>query len=318
MYELIEYNCFNCHTKFLVYDNILLKCPNCYTKDFKVTKKQVDLDIKTLKINYSKTNFLKEIKKVIKKYPFLPDEFLKLKKLNETELKTIYIPAILYNAKINTNLEFNNKLTKKSKIKFNQVLFELTKLDKNIISKLKPFNYFEIDKLEDLENILIEELDSEFNKVKEIKDKLINLYEENELKKLEKNNQDIKITNNNYNFLDESYQILYLPIYYFEFLYRDKIYKFLMNPSTGKFNYEIINSKLKIILFLLSILIFTGLFTYCMYMLFESNAFKRWFSYLIIFDIVLLIWLFKKCRTEVIPINKQSLVYETIEEIEGD
>ncbi|MBQ8472372.1 MAG: hypothetical protein IJ501_02585 [Bacilli bacterium] len=318
MYELIEYSCFNCHTKFLTYKTIIDKCPNCDLNSFKITKKEFNLDIFTGKINYSNINFLDEINKVIKKYPFLPDEFLKLKRLNKTDIKTFYIPAILYNSKL--NIFYSSKLiNKKSKLKFNDILLEYSNIDKNNLVKIKPFNTFEINKYElDLENIIIEEIDDNIKIKEDIRNKLIKIYDEQEFTKLNKKYQDGKIINSNYKFLDEESKLVYLPIYLYSFNYQDKVYRFLMNANTGKFTYEIINSKLKIILFLLSILIFTCLFTYCMHMLFESNAFKRWFCYLIILDILLLIWLFRKCKTEVIPINKQSLIYEIIEELEGD
>ena len=321
MHELIEYTCFNCNTKFLVFKNIIFNCPTCHTNSFKISKKEFNLNILTGRISYSKTNFLNEIKKIIKQYPFLRDKFLKLKKIKENDIQTLYVPAILYSSKLKTKLDFSNSdklINKKSKLKFNQVLIDYSKLEQNSLNKIKPFNNYEIDNYEiELENIIIEELDNLIN-IDSIRNKLIKVYEENEIQKLNKKYQDLKITNSDYNFFDESYQVIYLPVYLYDFNYQDKVYRFLMNPSTGKFTYQIINSKLKIILFLFGILIFTCLLTFCMYMSFESNAFKRWFFYLITFDTIILIWLFKKLKTEKTIINKQNYIYEIIEEVVGD
>ena len=321
MHELIQYSCFNCHTKFLSFKGIIDKCPICNTTSFKITKKNFDLDIITGKINYSRLDFLTEIKKVIKNHPFLPDEFLKLKKLKEKDLNIFYIPAFLYSSKLKAELNLSysgNFVKKKSKIKFANYINYYSQINEFDLKQIKPFNIMEINKYElDLENIIIEELDDKIN-IDNIRNKLIKLYEENEIQKLNKKYRDLKITDSDYKFFDEDYQVIYLPIYLYIFNYKDKVYKFLMNVNTGKFTYEILNSKLKISLFILSIFIFTIFLTFCMYMLFEENAFKRWFCYLIIIDIVMLIWLSKKCKKEVITLNNSNLIYEIIEETEGD
>lgn len=204
---------------------------------------------KSLSINFSEKSFLDEVKNALKYKVLVPDSFLKLKKLDESDINLIYIPLIKYSCKC--IISFNDE-EEISLYEINNMIFD-------------EYANFDLDTLKSLYPV---DLDSKLEEVKEdcfidknnIDDIILLSIQDKVKKYLDSDinsNKDFDIL-----FLNEKIECILLPIYDYKINYNNKDYHFTMNANTNKFvSFYPIDNK-KIILILTFFLIIDIIFFY--------------------------------------------------------
>lgn len=272
-----EYVCLSCDVDFISDKPSLEVCPYCNSKNLTLIKLKQNMKIDSLiYFNKTKRDFIKNYKKILRKKIFVPNIFYKNKIIKTCN--NIYLPYYLCNMHAKAKLSIDtNKISewlsnnyKYKKIDdyvllrycesdINQVPILLSnKIDSKKLEKIMPYDFNNIESYnKNLKDYIYEDIKNKLNKEKlrtiieeifiinifnKIKD-----YDNVELKKIQ-------------TALDTfEYKKVLLPIWILNIEYKNKKYYFIMNGQTGKIDYDLPISKLKILGTYISIFIIVTL-----------------------------------------------------------
>lgn len=252
--------------KFDYYANkFICKCNNKYSLN-EVSKNDmfyIENDFKNilgskkiLNINYQKEEFIKEIKEKLKHKSVIPDSFLKLNKINKDDIKTIYVPLLLCNFKCAILLK-DEKENYLYEIK-NMIFDEYTNFDNEVLNSLYPIDLYD----DSLEQGMINNYE-----IKELKVDFLDIEKSIQEEAKEKIKENLKLDINISEILDiiilqEDINCIYLPIYDFNIVYKNKNYHLAMNANTGKVSIKVPVFKTKLVVISIFFIIIDIIFFY--------------------------------------------------------
>ncbi len=274
--------CANCGASVDTTDNNFEGvCPYCRSPLKIETNSQVADGIIPFKFDKSQIPIL--IKKNVKRKLFLPKEFKKSQQLENISAR--YIPIIvfsgntfskysavlvykIYNERENNYSYSHRKVYGNINCDYNDVIVE--NCYKTLDSEIEDILPFNIDKMYKFnEDFLMgypveKEEDEITNKFEnEAKSKIQNIIKDNIKSRYDCDSiEDLFVTTE---YFDTKFQRLYVPIYFLEIKYKNKIYKPIINGQTGKVGGNLPKSKLKIffgVLIVLLPIIFVLLFLF--------------------------------------------------------
>ena len=251
MQKEICLKCLNCH-KIMRFDFYAKKFI-CYKCNIRKSLKEIDkYDIviledsdfeslikspKVLSINFSKEDFLKEIKRNLNFKVLIPHNFSKVLKYKQEDINLIYIPLILYNCKCFINDNY---------YEIKDMLFdEFNDFDKSILNTIYPLDIDESSF--DLKNHVKTKLNTNY------KDMMNYIHD-----KAREGIESINNFNDDVIFINEKIECILLPIYDCKLNYKNKEYHLLMNANTSKVSIKVPLEKEKLII-VVSILLFLDL-----------------------------------------------------------